>query len=519
MSSLRIERVVACAALAVAACSLQAADWRGKVDSRLDAAMQSKSGASFNVLIEPVSRSKQRVDALALSASMVPAQRPALVYAALATDAKRNQQELRQWLDERGIAHRDFVVIDRIAATLDARQVAELAARADVAKLHFDAPMKALPTESFLAKDACSGDGNPTWGLTKIGAPTVWSTYGVRGAGVVVAGQDTGYDWDHPALQPHYRGWNGTTADHNYNWHDAIHVDHPGSAGANSCGFNQIAPCDDSQHGTHTMGTMVGDNGSNRIVGVAPDAKWIGCRNMEEGYGYASTYMECFNWFLAPTDLGGLNPDPLKSPHVINNSWGCATTADGEDCDDDDLDQFDTVIDNLTAAGVLVVASAGNSGAQGCSSINTPPAMSQNALVVGNTTSSDAIAGSSSRGPVTRAGRNLLKPDIAAPGSSVCSAIPGTGYTTMSGTSMAGPHVAGLAALVMSAAPSLKRQPLLVKQIIMDSALSLTSGQTCGGYAGGAIPNAVFGKGRVDAGAAVQAALAATPDLFLDGFE
>ena len=116
MSSLRIERVVACAALAVAACSLQAADWRGKVDSRLDAAMQSKSGASFNVLIEPVSRSKQRVDALALSASMVPAQRPALVYAALATDAKRNQQELRQWLDERGIVAPLREFLDRVRA-------------------------------------------------------------------------------------------------------------------------------------------------------------------------------------------------------------------------------------------------------------------------------------------------------------------------------------------------------------------------------------------------------------------
>ena len=103
--------------------------------------------------------------------------------------------------------------------------------------------------------------------------------------------------------------------------------------------------------------------------------------------------------------------------------------------------------------------------------------MSENALVVGNTPSADAIAGSSSRGPVTRAGRNLLKPDISAPGSAVCSAIPGTGYTTMSGTSMAGPHVAGLAALVMSADPSLRRDPLVVKRIIMNTALGFTSAQ------------------------------------------
>ncbi len=513
MNNLRTEQAIVTAVLALASWTLAAGDWRDKVDPRLDAALRAKASAPVQVLVEPVATAKQRIDALALSASMPAADRPAAVYGLLASEAKRSQRALVQWLDERGIAHRDFVVIDRIATTLDAQQIAELAARADVAKLHFDAPMKALPVERSLAKDACSGDGNPTWGLTKIGAPTVWSTYGVRGAGVVVAGQDTGYDWDHPALQPHYRGWNGMTADHNYNWHDAIHIDHPGSAGANSCGFNQLAPCDDSQHGTHTMGTMVGDNGSNRIVGVAPDAKWIGCRNMEEGYGYASTYMECFNWFLAPTDLAGQNPDPSKSPHVINNSWGCATTAQGEDCDDDDLDQFDTVINNLTAAGVLVVASAGNSGSS-CSTVNTPPAMSENALVVGNTTSSDAIAGSSSRGPVTRAGRNLLKPDVSAPGSAVCSAIPGTGYTTMSGTSMAGPHVAGLAALVMSADPSLLRDPLTVKRILMNTALGLTSAQSCGAYSGAAIPNAVFGKGRIDAMMAV-----ATARLMNDGFE
>lgn len=516
MNNSRAEtRFILLACAIAASAGVQAGDWRGKVDPRIDAAIRSKSSAPIDVLIEPVAGAKQRVDALALSAVSPPEQRPSVIYAALAADAKRNQRSIVRWLDLRGIAHRDFVVIDRIAASLDARQVAELAARADVAKLHFDAPMKALPVEQSFAKDACTGDGNPTWGLTKIGAPSVWSTYGVRGAGVVVAGQDTGYDWDHPALQTQYRGWNGVAANHNYNWHDAIHGDHPGSTVPNSCGFDLSSPCDDGSHGTHTMGTMVGFNGSNRIVGVAPNAQWIGCRNMEEGYGFASTYIECFNWFLAPTDLNGQNPDPQKSPHVINNSWGCVTTAEGEDCDDDDLDQFDTVVDNLTAAGILVVASAGNSGSS-CSTVNAPPAMSQNALVVGNTTSSDAIAGSSSRGPVIRAGRNLLKPDIAAPGSSVCSAIPGTGYTTMSGTSMAGPHVAGLAALVMSASPTLKRQPLLVKQIIMDSALSLTSGQTCGGYAGGAIPNAVFGKGRIDAMAAIGEAFRF---VLIDGFE
>ena len=108
---------------------------------------------------------------------------------------------------------------------------------------------------------------------------------------------DTGYQWDHPALKLNYRGWNGTSADHNYNWHDAIH------SGGGSCGADSQAPCDDFGHGTHTMGTMVGDDGGNNKIGVAPAAKWIGCRNMDQGAGTPATYTECFQWFIAPTDL------------------------------------------------------------------------------------------------------------------------------------------------------------------------------------------------------------------------
>ncbi len=89
--------------------------------------------------------------------------------------------------------------------------------------------------------------------LRKIQAPQVWDL-GFRGAGVVVAGQDTGYDWDHPALQASYQGWNGTTVNHDYAWHDAIH------SGGGVCGVDSPVPCDDYGHGTHTMGTIVGEH-------------------------------------------------------------------------------------------------------------------------------------------------------------------------------------------------------------------------------------------------------------------
>ena len=144
--------------------------------------------------------------------------------------------------------------------------------------------------------------------------------------------------WTHNALKPQYRGWNGSTADHNYNWHDSIH------SGGGACGPNTQAPCDDNGHGTHTTGTTSGDDGAGNQIGVAPGAKWIGCRNMDQGNGTPATYTECFQFFIAPTDLNGQNPDPTLRPHVMNNSWGCPPS---EGCAPDTLR---TIVEN-TAGG------------------------------------------------------------------------------------------------------------------------------------------------------------------------
>ena len=202
-------------------------------------------------------------------------------------------------------------------------------------------------------------------------------------------------------------------------------------------------PCDDQGHGTHTMGTMIGSEGDNQI-GVAPDAQWCACRNMERGYGTPFTYIECFEWFLAPTDLNNENPDPSKAPHVINNSWGCPPT---EGCNPDNFELMNIVVNNLRAAGIVVVVSAGNDGS-GCGSVYTPAAIYEGSFSIGATRSNDTIAGFSSRGPVWSDGSNRLKPNVCAPGTNVRSSVPGGGYDYSSGTSMAGPHVAGLVASV-----------------------------------------------------------------------
>ncbi|MBP1703790.1 MAG: Peptidase and subtilisin, kexin, sedolisin, partial [Chloroflexi bacterium] len=125
---------------------------------------------------------------------------------------------------------------------------------------------------------------------------------------------------------------------------------------------------------------------------------------------------------------------------------------------------------------------------------------------VGATDGSDNIAYFSSRGPVTIDGSNRLKPDVSAPGVNVYSSYPTNNYTTLSGTSMAGPHVAGLAALMISADPTLRDQVASIADAIKSTALHLTTSQNCGSVPGSQVPNNTFGYGRIDACIALQAA-------------
>ncbi|MBL0041005.1 MAG: S8 family serine peptidase [Xanthomonadales bacterium] len=448
MSNLPIERSIAATVLALASWTLSAGDWRDKVDVAVWT-QAAKSAAPIDVLITPTTPAKAAVDVLALSERTAPAERPRVIHAALQSVADASQRDVLAWLAREGIAHRRFVVVNAIAATMPPDKLSALAKRADRCRASIPDPLirRCRPkTEPMLFGKAITAL-EP--GVSYINADDVWALPGnPRGAGVVIAGQDTGYRWTHPAIKANYLGWNGITADHNYAWHDAIP-----RRRAQTCGANSLAPCDDSQHGTHTMGTMVGDNGSNRIVGVAPDAKWIGCRNMEEGNGTPTP-----TWNAST----GSSPQPISPARIpTRRKRRTSSTIPGAvrpprvATQARHRDQCDTAVANLTAAGVLVVASAGNSGSA-CSTVNDPPAMFSESFSVGAWQQRPAptIASFSSRGPVTEDGRNRMKPDIAAPGVGVRSSrLAGIPRTAMSGTSMAGPHVAGSAALLMSADP------------------------------------------------------------------
>ena len=430
----------------------------------------------------------------------------AYVFQQLSSLATRSQVIVLKTILDFHVPHKSFWIINAVWVKGGKMLLEALARLPEVAEI------QANPMVHFAepVRSGESGDRTIEWGIDNINADDVWAM-GYTGQDVVVAGQDTGYDWDVPALKLKYRGWDETsqTADHNFNWHDAIHSD-PGND--NPCGFNSPEPCDDHNHGTHTMGTMAGSEGANEI-GVAPSAKWIGCRNMDEGNGTLATYIECFEWFLAPTDLNGNNPDPSKAPHVVNNSWYCPSS---EGCDIGNWNTMEIAINNLLGAGVVVVASAGNDGSLGCSSIKFPPAIFAGSFTVGATNSSNAIASFSSRGPVTADGSNRMKPDVSAPGVNVRSCIIGGGYDTYSGTSMAGPHVAGTVALLISADPSLAGQVGMIESFIKNNAGGQTSTEGCGTDTPTSSPNNTYGHGIIDALAAVNDALGLLPVELID---
>ncbi len=416
------------------------------------------------------------------------------VFDTLTAVARRTQPAVITHLDALGVSYHPYWIVNMIWVRGDMTIVQQMAQRDDVARLIANptVPLQLVPTTPEQMQRALEAI-EPN--ITLVNAPSVWAQ-GVTGAGVVIGGQDTGYDWDHPGLINQYRGWNGSSADHNYNWHDAIH------SGGGVCGANSPEPCDDHGHGTHTMGTMVGNDmhpsnpswpaGATNAVGMAPGAKWIGCRNMNVGDGTPATYTECYQWFIAPTDLNGQNPNPALAPHVINNSWGCPPS---EGCTVGD--ELLAVVQNVVAAGIVTVHSAGNSGSA-CGTVNTPSATYDESYSVGATNNSDVIASFSSRGPSTFTGG--LKPDISAPGVSIRSTTRFGNYGTSSGTSMAGPHVAGMVGLLISAQPLLAGQVDIIETLINGTAVPLTSStQFCGDDQPGDVPNNVYGHGRINA--------------------
>ncbi len=424
--------------------------------------------------------------------------RTRFVFDALTAHAANSQRALRTALSGRGADYMPLWISNQIWVRNATRADALwLAARADVQQVDLDVAFQGIQTQraSALSKPAARNPFAATtveWGVQRVRAPELW-TLGITGTGIVVADLDTGVKWDHPALKAAYRGWDGITVTHDFNWFDA--------AGA-SIGMTTTTAFDDNGHGTHTVGTILGDDQAGNQVGVAPGARWIGCRNMLFNVGSVARYSACFQFAMAPTDVFGNNPNPAKAADITSNSWGCFPPETEVGCADPTA--LITVTQTLRDAGIFVIASAGNSGPS-CSSVSSAPAMLDQAFTVGASNSFNTIAGFSSRGPSSLTGR--VKPDVVAPGENVRSSTSDGAYGLKSGTSMAGPHVAGVTALLLSAAPELRGQISEVEQILRRTAQPINLGENCGSVPGTARPNNTYGYGLIDAKAAVDEAL------------
>ncbi|RBQ17893.1 peptidase [Spongiactinospora rosea] len=393
----------------------------------------------------------------------------AQVYRAKTEWAASSQAKLRELLKSRHADFSAYWIVNEVRVTADSELTAEIAKLPEVASI---TPVTSVTLPQPAPGRAAAKVDAVEWNVDRINAPRVWSERDDRGEGIVVATIDTGAQFDHPDLAASYRGRNADgTVDHAYNWYDA----------SGTC--PSAAPCDEYGHGTHVTGTIAGANG----IGVAPGARWIAVKGCVNGRCSDEMLLAAAQWVLAPTDLNGRNPRTDLAPDIVNNSWG------GRGLDE----WYKESVDAWIAAGIFPVFANGNSG-PACRTSDSPAQYVQS-YSVGGFDVNNALYNRSSKGE----GENgEIKPNIAAPAVDVRSSVPGGGYEIHSGTSMATPHVAATVALIWSAAPSLQGKIAATRQVLDGTAIDVND-TSCGGTA---TDNNVWGEGRLDAYAAVQAA-------------
>jgi subtilisin family serine protease len=286
---------------------------------------------------------------------------------------------------------------------------------------------------------------SPEPGIEAIRADEVWDL-GITGEGVLVATLDTGVDGDHPALADRWAG----VADPRYEGHPEWFAY--------------------TSHGTHTQGTVCGGEPGDQI-GVAPGALWIAAGWNWDGdvEHFSSDCIEAFEWMIDPDGDPETNWDV---PAACSNSWGLSDAFGVPDCDE----TFWSYLDACEAAGIVIIFSAGNEGAQGLRRPADRATDDYRCFAVAAVDGNDPgwpIADFSSRGPTycTPNGTEAIKPDIAAPGVDVRSSVPGGGYSSFSGTSMASPHINGVVAFMREVNPNISVES--IKDIIFQTAYDL----------------------------------------------
>ncbi|MAE72092.1 MAG: hypothetical protein CME06_16690 [Gemmatimonadetes bacterium] len=408
----------------------------------------------------------------------------------LRTLSRSRQQDLVNWLNLQLLAdevtdYRPLWITNGVIVTATERTLRSIANRTDVEIVYPDYPISLIdPIEEMkvddrnLDVDQATGSTPPAAlgveeGISSTRAPELWAL-GFDGTGAIVADMDTGADGDHPAFASRYLGLRKPASQC---WFDPV--------------TNTTFPVEFGwvSHGTHTLGTMCGSEGTNQI-GMAPGAEWIAAAVIDR-VSIERTIADAilsFEWFADP------DGDPFTSddvPAVVNNSWGISPIWHGvPHCDN----TFWNSIDNCEAAGAAVVFAAGNEG-PGSKTLRTPADRIAGATTVFSVgallSGSNDIASFSSRGP-SGCDNATIKPEVTARGDDVRSSVDGGGYGTLSGTSMASPHVAGAVALLKSARPDATPEEL--KEALLNTAVDL----------GSAGEDNTYGMGRIDVVAALD---------------
>ncbi len=484
-----MRRCVALLGLAalVAAMPIVPAD-AGVIDSELARILASKRA---DETVSALVFMKDQVDIDALSAEMdrqrvTMRMRHETVVRSLQQMAESTQGKLRDHLEDletdgRIDNFRAFWIANAFRVEATVGEIYQLANHSDVGTVYFNYEIELIEPVS-VQKDT-PGTRTVETGVVAVRAPEAWAM-GYTGEGVLVANMDSGVDGNHPALASRWAG----VADSRY-------AGHPEWAWYDPYAGQNDFPYDNNGHGTHTMGSVCGGAPGDE-VGVAPGALWIASAPVDRGGGVTRTVADAilsFQWMVDPDGNPETNWDV---PAVCSNSWGVTTAHGYPPCDE----TLWTYLDACEAAGTVILFSAGNEGTAGLrrpADRATDDYRTCAVAAVDARIASWPVTSASSRGPTycTPSGDAAIKPDIAAPGAYVRSAYRNGGYATLSGTSMAAPHINGVVALIRQACPDLSVQE--VKEVIFETAHDL----------GSAGKDNAYGWGMVDAYEAVSEAL------------
>ncbi len=364
-------------------------------------------------------------------------ERGEFVVNALTAVAQRSQANAKALLDANALKYQTFIAGNELYVWAGNQQVAS--ALADLPEVYFIRATRTYYVDPIIENVPSTPDSPNAlaWGILDVKADQFWTAFGMQGDGIVVANIDTGVQYNHPALDQAYKCWPNPSDP--ACWSDP----------SNICGGSM---CDNNGHGTHTMGTMVGDDDPTLTwqAGMAPNAQWIACKGCESSSCSEYALNTCADWIVAP---GG---NPANRPHVVNNSWG------GGGCNNWYLGK----VNAWRAAGIFPAFSAGNS--TGCGSLGSPGDYQESFGTTGHDVNRNHYY---AQGPSCFGHDPYTKPNITAPAYQVCSSIPTNSWSCgYSGTSMASPHSAGAVALLWSCNPSLIGQIDQTFEILQNNA-------------------------------------------------